>query len=67
MKGVRGMSVRLTVYDLLGREVTTLVNQQLQPGVYEVELNATNYTSGVYFYKLTSGDFADTKRMVLIK
>jgi len=59
--------VSLKVYDALGREVTTLVNQQLSPGTYQVEWNASNYTSGLYFYKLTSGDFAETKKMILIK
>ena len=66
-KGDRGMSIRLTIYDLLGREVTTLVNEQLKPGTYEVEWDGTNYPSGVYFYKLTSDFFNETKRMVLIK
>jgi hypothetical protein len=67
MKGARGMSVQLTIYDLLGREVATLVNQQLQPGLYEVEFDASNYPSGVYFYRLTSGDFTSTQKMVLLK
>jgi photosystem II stability/assembly factor-like uncharacterized protein len=67
MKGVRGMSVRLTVYDLLGREVTTLVNQQLQPGTYEAEWDATNYPSGVYFYRLTTESFTSTNKMVFTK
>jgi hypothetical protein len=59
--------VTLKIYDLLGREVTTLVNQQLKPGTYEVEFDGTNYPSGVYFYKLISGDFLDVKKLVLIK
>ena len=57
----------LSVYDILGKEITTLVNEQLKPGSYEVEWNAANYPSGVYYYKLTSGDFTETKKMVLIK
>jgi len=67
MKGARGMYVRLTIYDLLGREVSTLVNQQLKPGTYEVEFDGTNYPSGVYFYGLTGESFNLTKRLVLIK
>ena len=71
----RGLFTRLTIYDLLGREVTTLVNEQLKPGTYEVEWDATNYPSGVYFYKLIVTDasaslstsYSETKRMVLIK
>jgi hypothetical protein len=62
-----GVSVRLIIFDLLGREVATLVNQQLKPGTYEVDWDGTNYPSGVYFYKLIAGDFTETKRMVLIK
>jgi len=64
---VEGMIVRLTVYDLLGREVATLVNKQLKPGLYEVEWDGTNYPSGVYLYQLNAGDFRDTKRLVLLK
>jgi hypothetical protein len=59
--------VKLKIYDLLGREVTTLVNEQLQPGAYEVEWDATNYPSGVYFYKLTVGDFSESKKMILVQ
>jgi hypothetical protein len=59
--------VKLIIYDVLGREVEILVNQQLEPGTYKVDWNASNYPSGVYFYRLTSGNFADTKKMVLVK
>ncbi len=59
--------VLLKIYDVLGREVSTLVNQQLQPGTYEVNFDAANFESGVYFYKLTSGDFVETKKMILLK
>ncbi|MGA2667908.1 MAG: T9SS type A sorting domain-containing protein [Ignavibacteria bacterium] len=62
-----GTGVVLKIYDILGREVTTLINEQLKPGAYEVEFDGTNYPSGVYFYKLTAGEFTETKRMVLIK
>ena len=57
----------LKVYDLLGKEVVTLVNEKLNPGTYRVEFDAGSLTSGVYFYRLTSGDFTDTKRMLLLK
>src|SRR5205814_856287 len=46
----------LSVYDILGKEVTVLVNQQLSPGSYKAEWNAANYPSGIYFYKLVVGD-----------
>jgi photosystem II stability/assembly factor-like uncharacterized protein len=63
--------VKLVIYDVLGREVATLVKEKLQPGTYEVEWNATNFPSGVYFYKLSAtggaGDFTETKKMILIK
>jgi len=58
---------RVTVYDVLGREVEILVNQQLKPGTYEVEWNAANVPSGVYFYQLTAGEFSQTNKMILIK
>ena len=57
----------LTIYDITGREVSVLVNEQLQPGKYEIVWNAENYTSGVYFYTLHSGNFKETKKMLLIK
>jgi hypothetical protein len=59
--------LKINIYNMLGRKVETLVNQQLKPGTYEVEWNAGNYPSGVYFYKLSAGDFTETKRMVLVK
>ena len=60
-------SVQLRVYDLLGRVTATLVNKQQQPGNYEVEFNALHLSSGVYFYKLTAGEFVETKKMILMK
>jgi len=60
-------NVVLKVYDALGREVQTLVNEGLQPGTYEVDFDGTNYPSGVYYYTLNSNSFTETKRMVLIK
>jgi phage terminase large subunit-like protein len=63
---VAGMT-NLKVYDILGREVATLVNEQLKPGTYEVVFNGTNYPSGVYYYVLKAGDFIENRKMVLIK
>ncbi len=63
----RDRSVKLIVYDLLGKEITTLVNQQMQAGSYSVDWDASNYPSGVYFYKLESENFTESKKMVLIK
>lgn len=59
--------VKLTIYDILGREIATLVNDQLQPGTYEVAWDASNYPSGVYYYKLKADDFSETKKMILMK
>jgi len=58
---------KLVVYDILGSEVTALVNEQLKPGTYEIEFDGTNYPSGVYFYKLFAAGYTETKRMVLMK
>ncbi|NOS85078.1 MAG: T9SS type A sorting domain-containing protein [Ignavibacteria bacterium] len=59
--------VILRIYNALGSEITTLVNQQLSPGTYEVDWDASNYPSGLYFYRLTSGSFTETKKMILLK
>ncbi len=59
--------VRLIIYDILGREIAVLVNEGLKPGTYEIEWDASNYPSGVYFYKLVTDDFTETKKMVFIK
>ena len=59
--------VTLKVYDVLGNEIATLVNEQQQPGTYEVEFNADKLSSGVYYYQIISGSFIDTKKMVLLR
>jgi hypothetical protein len=59
--------VILKVYDLLGNEIATLVNEEKQPGVYEVEFDASSLASGMYLYKLQSGSFVQTMKMVLTK
>ena len=58
---------KIVVYDVLGREVETIVNEQLNPGSYTADWNAINYPSGIYFYKITAGDYTATRKMVLIK
>ena len=60
-------TVRLIVYDVLGREVATLVNQQQKAGYYEVNWNASTNSSGIYFYKLNAGSFVETKKMILLR
>ncbi len=60
-------NVKLIIYDLLGREVTTLVNEELRPGTYEADWDGSNLSSGVYFYKIISNKFTETRKMVLMK
>lgn len=67
MSAGRGVLVNLTIYDALGRVVETLVNSELKPGTYKTDWNASNFPSGVFFYKLSAGSFTDTKKMVLVK
>jgi hypothetical protein len=63
-----GVNVILKIYDIIGREVTTLVNNEFKnAGRYEVSWNANNYASGVYIYRLQAGDYVSSKKMVLIK
>jgi hypothetical protein len=59
--------VKLKVYDLLGREVATLVNEEKSAGSYKVEFDASHLSSGIYFYKLNSGSFTETKKMILLR
>jgi hypothetical protein len=59
--------VSVKIYDLLGREVTTLVNEFKQAGSYPATWNAASFGSGVYFYKMQSGSFTSTKKMILMK
>jgi hypothetical protein len=65
--GDRGLLVKMTIYDVLGREVATLVHRQMQPGSYSVDWYASNYPTGAYFYKLEASEFTEAKKMVLIK
>ncbi len=59
--------VKVTVYDVLGRVAAVLVNENLKPGTYNVDWNAANYSSGIYFYKMTAVNFTETKKMMLLK
>jgi Secretion system C-terminal sorting domain len=60
-------AVKLVVFDILGKEIGTLINEQLKAGVYKADWNAANHPSGVYFYRLTAGGFTETKKMLLVK
>jgi hypothetical protein len=59
--------VSLKIYNMLGEEIATLVSEKLNPGRYKKEWNAGNYASGVYFYRLDTVEFVQTKKLVLIK
>jgi hypothetical protein len=65
--GLGGDLVQLKVFDIMGREISTLVNEQLAPGTYETTFDGTTLSSGTYFYKLTSGNFSATKKLTLLK
>jgi hypothetical protein len=62
-----GSQVHLKVYDILGREVVELVNKEQKPGEYKVSFDASNYASGVYFYRIEAGSYIKTLKMMLIK
>jgi hypothetical protein len=59
--------VKLVLYDILGNEITVLVNEKLTPGSYEVTWDASDYPSGVYLYNLVAGKYSGTLKMILIK
>lgn len=59
--------ISLTIFDVLGREITKLVNEVKETGVYEASFDASKLSSGIYYYSLHSGDFAQTKKMMLVK
>ena len=65
--GGRNPIFKLIIYDALGREVETLVNQQMNAGSYIVDFNGTKFASGIYFYRLQSAEFTDVKKLVLLK
>jgi hypothetical protein len=65
--GVGSTEVRLVVYDILGREVAVLVNEKKAAGSYSVKFDASGLASGVYFYRLQAGNFAETKKLLLIR
>ncbi len=60
-------NVRITVYDIAGRLVTTLVNENLMPAKYEIKFDGSGLSTGVYFYTLETADFADTRKMMIVK
>ena len=63
----RIVNVELKVFDILGREVSTLVDETKNPGYYELQFNASNYSSGIYFYRLKAGGYIKTGKMLFLK
>jgi hypothetical protein len=59
--------VKIAIFDISGKEIEVLINEQIKPGKYSVSWNASNYSSGVYFYKISAAGFIETKRMILLK
>ena len=59
--------VTLKIFDILGKEIATFVNEKLQPGTYEVPFSANQLPSGVYLYRLNAGDFSEVKKMIILK
>lgn len=64
---LKANDVKITVYDITGREVARLVQQKLNAGKYSVDFDAVNIASGIYFYSIVAGDFVQTKKMILVK
>jgi hypothetical protein len=65
--GHKSMNIRLYIYDIKGREIAMLINQELEPGSYKIDLDASKYPSGSYYYKIVTDEFTDTKKMALVK
>ncbi|MEO6695252.1 MAG: T9SS type A sorting domain-containing protein [Ignavibacteria bacterium] len=60
-------NTKLVIYDALGKEILTIVNERLAPGSYEADFNAGDFPSGLYFYRIVSGEFSKIKKMILVK
>jgi len=63
----KNSAVKLRLFNVQGEEATTLVSRELQPGSYSVDWNASNYASGIYYYRLEATGFSDTKKLMLVK
>jgi hypothetical protein len=63
----KASNVNITVFDMLGRHITTLVNEKLGAGSYETEWSAVNMPGGVYFYRIETDSYSETKKMILVK
>jgi hypothetical protein len=59
--------VQIKIFDILGKEIATLVNEQKSTGTYSVQFNGSALASGIYFYKMQAGSFTETKKLILLK
>jgi hypothetical protein len=66
-KVAKTCNVKIVVFDMMGCEIQTLVNEILTPGTYESSFNGSSLSAGVYFYNFSAGDYSETKRMILEK
>ncbi len=64
---IKSNNVKVIIYDMLGKEIEVLLNNILQPGSYNVNFNGDKLSSGIYYYKITTGEFTDVKKMLLVK
>ncbi len=64
---IKDGNVKISIYNVLGQEVATIVNENVKPGKYKADFNAENLASGIYFYKLVTNDFVNIKKMVVVK
>ena len=63
----KSLMVRLSVYDLLGRDVSVLVNERRDAGVHEVKFDASGLSSGIYFYRIQAGSYVETRKLLLMR
>jgi hypothetical protein len=66
-EGGRGVSTKLSIFDITGKQIVVLIDEQLNPGTYEVNFDAGKLSSGAYFYKLAAGEYASTKKMLVVR
>jgi hypothetical protein len=60
-------NVKISLFNSIGEEIKTLVNENKQAGIFEFQFNAAGFASGIYYYRIVSGNFTDTKKLVILK
>lgn len=64
---MKAENIKITVFDVTGKELQVIVNERMQPGIYEVEWSGDKYASGIYFYRMKAGNYVETRKMILMK